>query len=89
MSKLSRRGLIRGTVASAVAGAMPAMAAPGVLAQGVVPVRRRDRIHQSVCRWCYQKIPLEDLCSYSAQIGLKAVDLLKPEEYEVQRAEAG
>ncbi len=46
---------------------------------------RKDRIHQSVCRWCYAKMPLEDLCAASAHIGLKAIDLLKPDEYEVPK----
>ena len=41
------------------------------------------RIHQSVSRWCYGKIPLEDLCRASADIGLEGIDLLKPEEYEI------
>jgi hydroxypyruvate isomerase len=46
-------------------------------------MQRNDRIHQSVCRWCYSKISLDDLCAYSAHIGLKGVDLLPPEQYEV------
>ena len=46
---------------------------------------RRDRIHQSVSRWCYSQIPLDRLCSYSASIGLKGIDLLQPEEYEIPR----
>jgi hydroxypyruvate isomerase len=46
-------------------------------------VQRKGRIKQSVSRWCYKEIPLDKLCAYSAQIGLKGVDLLNPEEYEV------
>ena len=44
---------------------------------------RKKRIRQSVCRWCYQKIPLEDLCAFGAQIGLMGIDLLEPADYEV------
>jgi len=51
--------------------------------QQTAPVKRKGRIKQSVSRWCYKEIPLDKLCAYSAQIGLKAVDLLNPEEYEV------
>ncbi len=47
------------------------------------PIPRKGRIKQSVSRWCYEKIPLDDLCAYAAKIGLKAVDLLGPEEYEI------
>ena len=43
----------------------------------------KKRIHQSACRWCYEKIPLEDLCAYAAKIGLAGIDLLEPAEYEV------
>jgi len=46
---------------------------------------RKGRIQQSVCRWCYQKIDLDDLCAYSAHIGLKGIDLLNPDEYEIPR----
>ena len=46
---------------------------------------RKDRIHQSACRWCYKDTPLDQLCAYGAQIGLKGIDLLQPEEYEVPR----
>ena len=47
------------------------------------PIRRKGQIKQSVSRWCYEKIPLEELCAYAAQIGLKGVDLLGPGEYEI------
>lgn len=79
MSTLSRRRLIQGSVA----GTVLAYASQSALAQNDTPIQRKGRIHQSVCRWCYEKTSLEDLCAYSAHIGLKAVDLLKPEEYEI------
>ena len=47
--------------------------------------KRRNRIHQSVCRWCYPDMPLDKLCAYAAHIGLSGVDLLNPEDYEVPR----
>ncbi|MGB6598169.1 MAG: TIM barrel protein [Candidatus Acidiferrum sp.] len=58
---------------------LPSMAWP----KQEAPIARRGRIQQSVSRWCYEKIPLEELCAYAARIGLKAVDLLNPDEYEV------
>ena len=57
---------------------------PSTLWSGqATPVPRKGRIKQSVSRWCYQQIPLDELCAKSAQMGLRAVDLLNPEEYEV------
>jgi hydroxypyruvate isomerase len=58
---------------------IPSMPRP----QQNVPIRRKGQIKQSVSRWCYEKIPLEELCAYAAQIGLKAIDLLNPDEYEI------
>lgn len=81
MPTLSRRRLIQGTVAGTVA----AYASQTALSQADAPIQRKGRIHQSVCRWCYQKTPLEDLCAYAAHIGLKAIDLLNPDEYEIPR----
>jgi hydroxypyruvate isomerase len=48
-----------------------------------VPIQRKGQIWQSVSRWCYKQIPLDELCAYAAQIGLKGVDLLNPDEYEI------
>jgi len=79
MPTLSRRRLIQGNVA----GTVVAYASQTALSQSDAPIQRKGRIRQSVCRWCYQKTSLEDLCAYSAHIGLKAVDLLNPDEYEI------
>src|SRR5208282_5119263 len=79
MTIVSRRNILK----TALTGVTMAYV-PSTLwsAQGV-PVARKGRIKQSVCRWCYPQIPLDELCAKSAQMGLKAVDLLNPEEYEV------
>ena len=45
--------------------------------------KRKGRIRQSVSRWCYEKIPLEELCGKGAAMGLKAIDLLNEDEWEV------
>ncbi len=44
---------------------------------------RRGRLRQSVCRWCYATIPLEQLCGEAGRLGLTGVDLLQPEEYAI------
>src|ERR1041385_7425832 len=42
---------------------------------------RKGHIKQSVCRWCYQKIPIEDLARESAKMGLVAMDLVPQSEW--------
>jgi hydroxypyruvate isomerase len=74
-----------GRVASEVAAA--SLAASPILstAAGLETTQRRARIRQSVSRWCYEKIPLEELCEKCAAMGLQAIDLLNEDEWEVPR----
>jgi hydroxypyruvate isomerase len=82
-SRMTRRAVLKGGVIAAVIPGMTPLKGWGLGAGEAV--ERKGRIHQSVCQWCYSKIPLDTLCAYAAQIGLKGVDLLKPEDYEVPR----
>jgi hydroxypyruvate isomerase len=43
------------------------------------------RLKQSACRWCYSKIPLDDFCRQSADIGLGGIDLVEPDEWPTVR----
>jgi hydroxypyruvate isomerase len=81
-NQLSRRTILKGALTGAAVASVPSMAWSQ---QPPTPMPRKGRIKQSVSRWCYKEIPLDQLCAYSAQIGLKAVDLLQPDEYEVPR----
>ncbi len=47
------------------------------------PIGLKGNINHTACRWCYQDIPLETLAEKSAEIGLKAIDLLTPEEWPI------
>jgi hydroxypyruvate isomerase len=70
---------------SSVAG-IAAIAVPTTVASfDTAATARKGRIRQSVSRWCYEKIPLDQLCGYAAKIGLNGVDLLEVDEYEVPR----
>lgn len=41
------------------------------------------RLKQSVCRWCYGGISLEDLCKASKEMGIASVELLGEKEWSV------
>jgi hydroxypyruvate isomerase len=64
--------------------ALPSLSSSSTAEQNT-PVQRKGQIRQSASRWCYQSIPLEKLCTYGAEIGLKGIDLLNVEEWEVPR----
>jgi len=72
-------------VASEVAAA--SLAASPVLSSAteLQNTRRKGRIRQSVSRWCYEKIPLDELCEKGAAMGLKAIDLLNEDEWDLPR----
>jgi hydroxypyruvate isomerase len=78
--KTSRRALFKGALAVTAAASFSEILG----AENRVQARAK-RIRQSVSRWCYEKIPLDQLCAYAAQIGLVGVDLLEPEDYETPR----
>jgi len=44
---------------------------------------KRSRLKLSVSRWPYNKYTLEQLCVMSRQLGLDAIDLLEPNEWQV------
>jgi hydroxypyruvate isomerase len=74
--------MIRGVASE---GAVASLAAFPLLseAEELQAVQRKGRIRQSVSRWCYEKMPLEELCEKGAAMGLKAIDLLTEDEWEV------
>ncbi len=61
------------------------------LAAGLVPAGLRaatasaGRLKQSVARWCYAKIPIDDLCRASADLGITGMDLVDPKDWPVLR----
>ncbi len=43
----------------------------------------KGNINHAACRWCYQNIPLLEFATKGKEIGLKAIDLLKPDEWKI------
>ncbi len=83
---ISRRGLI----ASAASAAALTLGGASVLAQntpGPAPAGgdgeavRNGRLQQSVCKWCFGKMSVEELATLSQRIGLKAIDLVGPDAF--------
>jgi hydroxypyruvate isomerase len=68
---VTRRSAFRAVAAGALAAATKVSAAPEV------------RLKQSVARWCYQKMGLDDLAKQAARIGLKGIDLISYKEWPV------
>lgn len=67
------------------AGTLATMSAPAFSAalDNLVPEDLAGNINHSVCQWCYQDIPLEQLCEAAKGMGLKSVELLGPKDWPV------
>jgi hydroxypyruvate isomerase len=65
--------------AGIIAGNHPAFAKKNDLA----PFKLKGNITHSVCRWTYSFLTLDELCVVAKEIGLKAIDLIGPKEWDV------
>lgn len=64
--------------------ALASMTAVTGKASSITPIEKlqlKNNIHQSVCKWCYDDIPLEEFLGYLNQLGLKAIDLIGPADW--------
>ena len=79
MKPISRRTAVRHLTAGA------AVAAASTVARGMQAAEAggnlKGRINHSVCKWCYGKIPLEEFCKATKEIGLTSVELLQPSDF--------
>lgn len=46
----------------------------------------KGRLKQSICRWCFGGMKLEDLCKAANEIGYQSVELLNPDEWPTVKA---
>jgi len=79
--KISRKQALKAMAAGAVGSiSIPSFSAA---MENIENLNLADNIQQSVCRWCYQNIPLDQLCEAAKAMGLKSVELLHPNEWDV------
>ena len=74
-SSLSRRAFA-GLGASAVAASLTSRISAADEKSGL-----KGRINHSVCKWCYDGVPLEDLCAASKAMGITSIDLVDPADF--------
>lgn len=51
--------------------------------ESAAKVGAKGKINHSVCKWCYDSIPLEDFCIAAKEIGLQSIELLQTSDFEV------
>jgi hydroxypyruvate isomerase len=84
---LMKRDMSRRTALRKVTGGTVALAAAANLSQRLQAAdsaagpKLKCRINHSVCKWCYDKIPLDEFCAAGKQIGLQSVELLEVKDF--------
>ena len=66
----------RGFLATSIAATMATRLGAADQATGL-----KGRIHHSVCKWCYDGVPFEDLCRASKEMGITSIDLVDPVDF--------
>ena len=95
-NRLTRRGLLAGAVGAVAAAAGTSHVAQAqrfrrrrVATAVSEPAVVKGRIKQSVCDWCFvgdcsvEPMTLETLCRHAAAMGIKSVELVKPEDWHI------
>jgi len=72
------KNVLAGTAVVGVSGKLKATAAAPAMTP---PTELKNNIRQSVCRWCYQNLTLDQLCAAAREMGLKGIDLVGPKEW--------
>ncbi|OKS85574.1 hydroxypyruvate isomerase family protein [Mucilaginibacter polytrichastri] len=75
------KNILAGTAALSVTGVLSTFKAEAAAMDQHAPLK--GNINHSACRWCYNDIPLDDLCKNAKEIGLKGIDLVGPKEWPV------
>jgi hydroxypyruvate isomerase len=81
--KITRRDALKAMAGTAALAVLPrAKADPGPAAEPA-PAESSGSFSHSACRWCYQKMPLNDLAREAKRIGLSSIELLDPQDWPV------
>ncbi|MFM1769743.1 MAG: hypothetical protein RJA22_2272 [Verrucomicrobiota bacterium] len=79
LSRRSALGRLAG--GAAVAAAAASLQTRLGAAEAAVGPALKGRIRHSVCKWCYPKVSLEELCVAGKAMGLESIELLNPSDF--------
>ncbi|HMF72402.1 MAG TPA: TIM barrel protein, partial [Flavitalea sp.] len=73
------KNLMAGTAAISTAGMLSSFSS----GEEQKSILLKGNINHSVCRWCYSTVPLEEFCAAAKKIGLSAIDLVGPKDWDM------
>jgi hydroxypyruvate isomerase len=84
ISRRSALGRIAG-VSAALTGAS-AVSKPVAAAERTPETKLKSRINHSVCKWCYNDLPLDEFCRSGREMGLQSVELLEVKDFSTLKS---
>ena len=72
MKTITRRSVLGGLAAASAATAIP---------RSWGQTKLKGRIKQSVCKWCYRDVSVEDLANAASGMGIVGMDLIGPDDW--------
>lgn len=78
---VSRRNAIKKIGAIIGTGTMAGWLGDLRKAESILDEGLKGKVKHSVCKWCYDEIPLDEFCGAVKEIGLQSVELVGPDEW--------
>jgi len=80
--KLTRRSAAKRIAGgAALLGTIPSLAYS--MENTTASAKLKGNVNHSVCRWCYDKVPFEELCKAAKDMGIKSIELVGPDEWPI------
>ena len=83
---MNRREIIKSLAAGTAGLAITQNIAASMTEENSETYKLKGNVNHSVCRWTYNFLSLDELCKAGNKIGLKAIDLVGPKEWNVLKA---
>lgn len=83
---MNRREIIKSIAVGTAGIAISKNVTASMITDDTETYQLKGNINHSVCRWTYNFLPLDELCVVAKKIGLKAIDLIGPKEWNVLKA---
>jgi len=79
----NRRAALKGLLTTTAAVTTVGLAGADTPAEKrpAMPAALKGNIRQSVCRWCFADLSLEQLCAAAKEMGIRGIDLVGPQEW--------
>ncbi len=81
-TQISRRSAVKHVAAAGIIAATASSLAQRIFGADAAVLGTKGRVNHSVCKWCYPKIELDDLCKAGKEFGLRSVELLEAKDFD-------